>query len=208
MKHSVFIRGRQRSIKVEASGSILIFSTVVMLMFFILQSYLVRAQIFTFNRQLIDSSLTAAMLGAEVIKLNEFADTGDVIFVDNTKDIFSDILKYNLGTDSNFRLTREGITDNIIIEEYIVYNKIKTSTGYYIQEIRDNNNGKHTINHSEGEVIKVATTDGEKIITEASLYARISFVINVGGYREGGDNSKSSMYKRLALSRLTSVKTK
>lgn len=191
--------------KLRGSGNILIIATAGLFMLLLMLSYLYRFQLMTLNRQVIDESLTSAMLGAEVVDLSRYAEDENIVLVDNTRDIFIELIKANLCLSDNWEINRPGLTGEVKVEDFRVYNKISTSTGHYIQEIVKSTAGSYTIDHAEGEVVKVKTTDGDKVITDTSLYVKISFMVNTIGYAENTAYKNEPRYKRYALSRLVSV---
>lgn len=205
MRTLKFTRSQLLKNKVNGSGNILIMATAGIFLLLILLSYLYRFQLMTLNRQVIDESLTSAMLGAEVVDLSRYAEDENIIIVDNTRDIFVELLKANLGLNDSWEIDRPGLTGEVKVEDFRVYNKISTDTGYYIQEIIKSTAGSYTINYAEGEAVKIKTTDGDKIVTDTSLYVKISFMVNTLGYAENTRYKNEPRYKRYALSRLVSV---
>lgn len=155
-----------------------------------------RRNLIQYNYEKLDDAITNSLLsgaiinrreygqgGSLVIQEGETATTGDT-YVINAARLFRDTIKYNLGIDENYNITRyAGMEGTLMIDEFRVYNYFTYSDGNFrIVEYALTKDGTNITEYAMNEQVLVTTTDGVHEISETSLYADISVTLKLMGF--------------------------
>lgn len=211
---------RQNIKKQPGNGSLFPLGLMFILVTIILVAYIYRRNLIEFNYNNINNALTSSLLGGCVPNLFEYAESGNLIIQDSltpsvddgyflhSMALFEECLKCNLDLDDGFNiLSDRGIKGTVHIEEYRVFNVIKDGTQMAVIELAMVNGNIYVIQYPAGEAVSIQTTDGVKEVLETSVYARISFTLEIMGYSSWMDDSitEDMMEGTYSLSRLVGV---
>lgn len=195
-----------RATKVTAAGQMLILGLFFIMLIFIVIAFMIRYRVLEHNAKYIDTALSSSLLAGATIDIAEYANNENIVVSNDSYEKFVSCLKHNMGLSDSFEIDKNYLSGVVKVERYITYSVIYTTTGYYIRETQIINGSTTVINHAEGEVIRVETTDGEKIVTEASVFGEISFEFKSSGEFSWSPNSGGK--QRYKLSRLVTIKRK
>ena len=163
----------------KSDGNInLMFSYMALTIVALLVAYSIANNKISILKNKVEDALILSTLASATIDLKEYAQSGAIVNIDS-KDVkssysaFLSTLKKNLSLNDDLSLKKDSfITGKIKIEKFIIYSDVDSHI-----EVNEALNGSL----STSQVGKGAITPNGKKIEDTTIYAKLSFKLNVMG---------------------------